>query len=105
MFVIGIGAGRPDHITMQAVDALNTASVFFVVDKGDAKSGLLEVREEICRRFIRDQDGYRIVEIPEPERDRSSMSADKYAGVIGDWHEARAELFERAIRDELPEDG
>ena len=105
MLVIGIGAGNPDHVTMQAVEALNSASVFFVVDKGAAKSGLLDVREEICRRFIRDQDGYRIVEIPEPERDRSTMPADAYTGVIADWHEARAVLFEQAIAEHLPDDG
>jgi precorrin-6A synthase len=105
MLVIGIGAGNPDHVTMQAVEALNTASVFFVVDKGEDKSGLLAVREEICHRFIRDQDGYRIVEIAEPERDRSTMSADRYTGVIADWHEARAALFEQAILEHLPEDG
>jgi precorrin-6A synthase len=105
MLVIGIGAGNPDHVTMQAVEALNAASVFFVVDKGADKSGLLAVREEICRRFIRDQHGYRIVEIPEPSRDRSEMPADRYTGVIADWHEARAELFEQAILEHLPEDG
>lgn len=105
MLVIGIGAGNPDHVTVQAVEALNAASVFFVVDKGDEKSGLLAVREEICRRFIRDQDGYRIVEIAEPSRDRSTMSAERYTGVIGDWHEARAALFEQAILEHLPEDG
>jgi precorrin-6A synthase len=105
MLVIGIGAGNPDHITMQAVAALNEASVFFVVDKGEQKSGLLDVREEICRRFIRDQDGYRVVEIAEPERDRGTMTGERYSGVIADWHEARAVLFEQAILDNLPEDG
>lgn len=105
MLVIGIGAGNPDHVTMQAVEALNAASVFFVVDKGEDKSGLLAVREEICRRFIRDQDAYRIVEIEEPERDRSTMPADRYTGVIADWHEARAERFEQAILRELPSEG
>lgn len=103
--MIGIGAGNPDHVTMQAVAALNAASVFFVVDKGDDKSGLLGVREEICRRFIDDQDGYRIVEIAEPERDRGAMSAERYTGVVAGWHEARAVLFEQAILEHLPEDG
>ncbi|MDT4939753.1 MAG: precorrin-6A synthase [Pseudonocardiales bacterium] len=102
MLVIGIGAGNPDHVTMQAVAALNEASVFFVVDKGDDKGGLLAVREEICRRFIRDQSGYRIVEIPEPPRDRGAAA---YAAAVADWHEARAVLFEQAIARHLPGDG
>ena len=35
--VIGIGAGDPEQITVQAISALNRADVFFVVDKGDEK--------------------------------------------------------------------
>jgi precorrin-6A synthase len=100
--VIGIGAGDPEYVTMQAVNALNEASVFFVVDKGDDKGSLLALREEICRRYIRDQDAYRVVEIPDPPRDRTAAA---YESAVGDWHEKRALLFEQAIADQLPEDG
>jgi precorrin-6A synthase len=102
LLLIGIGTGNPDHVTVQAVDALNRAAVFFVVDKGDAKAELLALREEICRRHIRDQDGYRIVEIIEPPRDRQAAA---YEEAVEDWHERRAELFEEAIVTELAEDG
>ncbi|MEA2456475.1 MAG: precorrin-6A synthase, partial [Thermoleophilaceae bacterium] len=30
--VIGIGAGDPDHVTVQAIKALNEVDVFFVID-------------------------------------------------------------------------
>jgi precorrin-6A synthase len=101
ILVIGIGAGDPEYVTMQAVNALNEASVFFVVDKGDAKGSLLALRDEICRRYIRDQAGYRVVEIPDPPRDRTAAA---YESAVGDWHDARALLFEQAIETELPED-
>lgn len=39
--VIGIGAGDPDYLTMQAVKALNRVDVFFLMDKGPAKHTLL----------------------------------------------------------------
>jgi precorrin-6A synthase len=100
--VIGIGAGDPEYVTMQAVNALNEASVFFVVDKGDEKGSLLALREEICRRYIRDQDAYRVVEIPDPPRDRTAAA---YESAVGDWHDKRALLFEQAIAEQLPEDG
>jgi precorrin-6A synthase len=100
ILVIGIGAGNPDHVTVQAVKALNEASVFFVVDKGEDKASLLALRHEVCERFIDDQDGYTIVEIPEPPRDRS---AARYEAAVGDWHEARAAAFERAIEEHLPD--
>ena len=44
VLVIGIGAGDPEYVTMQAVNALNEASVFFVVGKGERQGSLLELR-------------------------------------------------------------
>lgn len=102
VLVIGIGAGDPEYVTMKAVNALNEASVIFVVGKGESKGSLLELRTEICRRYIRDQSAYRVVEIPDPPRDRT---ADAYESAVSDWHEKRAALFERAIADHLPGDG
>ena len=102
VLVIGIGAGNPEYVTMQAVNALNAAEVFFVVGKGEQKGSLLELREEICRRYIRDQSGYRVVEIADPPRDRGAVA---YENAVGDWHEKRAILFESAIADELADGG
>lgn len=101
ILVIGIGAGDPEYITVQAVNALNAADVFFVVDKGAEKDGLLALRREICDRYIRDKN-YRMVEIPEPPRDRQAAA---YTGAVEDWHERRAERFEEAIRTQLADDG
>jgi precorrin-6A synthase len=102
LLLIGIGTGNPDHVTVQAVEALNRAEVVFVVDKGEQKAELLALRDEICRRHIRDQLGYRVVEIPDPPRDRGAAA---YEGAVADWHERRAELFEAAIARELGDDG
>ncbi|WP_375500739.1 precorrin-6A synthase (deacetylating) [uncultured Jatrophihabitans sp.] len=102
ILVIGIGPGHPDQITVQAVDALNRAQVLFVVDKGAAKSGLLEVRDEILRRHVRNHDGYRVVEIADPPRDRGAYA---YADAVADWHAARADRFAEAIGTELDDDG
>jgi precorrin-6A synthase len=102
ILVIGIGPGHPDHVTVEAVEALNRAEVFFVVDKGEDKSDLLALRDEICRRHIRDQSGYRTVQIPEPARDRK---ADDYQRAVEDWHDRRAALFEAALLEHLGEDG
>ncbi|CPZ88074.1 Probable tetrapyrrole methylase family protein [Mycobacteroides abscessus] len=42
--VIGIGAGHPEYLTVQAIAALNEVDVFFVADKGDTKDDLVELR-------------------------------------------------------------
>ncbi len=105
LLVIGIGTGNPDHVTVEAVRALNQAEVFFVVDKGALKSGLLELRDEICRRHIGNQHGYRVIEIADPPRDRDPVDAAAYYGAVEGWHDARARLFAEAIAGELDEDG
>ena len=58
ILVIGIGVGDPDHMTMQAIRALNQASVLFIPDKGAEKAALRDIRTAICERFI-EKPGYR----------------------------------------------
>lgn len=94
--VIGIGAGDPDYVTVQAVEALNDVDVFFAMDKGAQKDDLVALRREICHRFIREP-RYRFVELTDPER---AQTGD-YRQRVADWHAARAELWARALRDEL----
>ena len=98
--VIGIGAGDPDYLTVQAIRALNQTQVFFVMDKGETKSDLVGLRRQICQRFIEGGD-YRFVELPDAERARHG----NYRQAVADWHGARAELWARAIDTELRPDG
>ncbi|OBF61152.1 precorrin-6A synthase (deacetylating) [Mycobacterium sp. 852002-50816_SCH5313054-b] len=98
--VIGIGAGNPDYLTVQAIEALNDTQVFFAMDKGEAKSDLVALRREICARFIREP-GYRFVELPDPKR----STGPDYRGAVSDWHAARARIWAAAIAAELGPDG
>ncbi|OBC01400.1 precorrin-6A synthase (deacetylating) [Mycobacterium sp. 852002-40037_SCH5390672] len=98
--VIGIGAGDPGYVTVQAIEALNDTQVFFAMDKGEAKRDLVALRREICGRFIREP-GYRFVELPDPKR---AGDAD-YRGAVADWHAARARVWGAAISTELGPDG
>jgi precorrin-6A synthase len=100
LLIIGIGAGNPDQVTIQAIKALNRADVLFLVDKGREKDGLVRVRQEICERYI-DDDTYRVVEIRDPERDRTTPA---YRSAVVAWRRQRADAYERAIRDELGDD-
>jgi precorrin-6A synthase len=94
--VIGIGVGDPDFVTTQAIRALNATDVFFAMDKGEAKSDLVALRHEVCRRFITEPQ-YRFVELTDPVR---ANDAD-YTSAVGDWHMARARLWAGAIETEL----
>jgi len=101
LLIIGIGAGDPEQITVQAIKALNRADVFFVVDKGDDKQDLTLLRQEICERYVENKP-YRMVLIPEPERDRS---APAYREAVERWRAERAGLWAGVIRDELADGG
>ena len=97
LLLIGIGAGDPEQITVQAIKALNRASVFFLLDKGEAKDDLLRLRREICERYI-EEPGYRLVQVQDPLRDGATAS---YREGVEQWHEQRAQLFGRLIDEEL----
>ena len=97
LLVIGIGAGDPEHVTAQAIRALDAVDVFFVVEKGQEKHDLVDLRREICERYI-ESPSYRTVELPDPERDRASPA---YGEAVEAWRHARAEQWEAALRAEL----
>ncbi|MGZ3339474.1 MAG: precorrin-6A synthase (deacetylating) [Reyranella sp.] len=97
ILIIGIGAGDPDYITVQAVKALNRVDVFFLMDKGPAKQKLRALREDLCRRHIEDR-AYRFVEDRSPPRD--SAPADYRASVDALNREKQA-VLERMIETDM----
>ncbi|MFP3986653.1 precorrin-6A synthase (deacetylating) [Streptomyces sp. E11-3] len=101
--VIGIGAGDPDQLTLQAVKALQATDVFFILDKGEEKSDLVQLRRDILDAHL-PEGSYRLVEARDPDRDRKAQGA-AYSPAVGDWRTRRADIYERLILDELDEDG
>jgi precorrin-6A synthase len=95
--IIGIGAGDPGYMTIQAIEQLNHVDVFFVVDKGEDKSDLLHMRHQICARHIEHND-YRTVEIPDPPRDLSGLDYDE---AVRAWHGQRVSRWEAVMAAEL----
>lgn len=47
VFVIGIGVGDPNHMTVEAIEALKQVDVFFFPDKGTEKVALRKLREDL----------------------------------------------------------
>ncbi|GAB3860803.1 hypothetical protein GCM10027610_102350 [Dactylosporangium cerinum] len=100
VLIIGIGAGDPEHVTVQAVNAMNAVDVFLVLDKGDTTADLTEARRAICERFATSRP-FRTVVIADPPRDRT---APDYEGAVRDWRDERARMIEEALLAEA-EDG
>lgn len=93
---MGIGCGHPDQLTVEAVDALRSSDVAIVLRKrGD--DPLVAARQAILDRHAPD---LRVVQLDDPERDRSAASTSTtsgYEGVVADWHDARTEAYESAL--------
>jgi precorrin-6A synthase len=92
-----MGAGDPEQVTIQAVNALNTVDVFFVLDKGAAAADLVTARKAILQRYVTERD-YRVVEVPDPPRDRT---AEAYQSAVESWHALRADVYGQLIHAEL----
>ncbi|WP_311970804.1 precorrin-6A synthase (deacetylating) [Pseudomonas baltica] len=99
ILIIGIGAGNPEYITVQAIKALNQVDVFFFMDKGQTKEKLNHLRREICERYI-EAHHYRIVESLTPERERTEGD---YLQAVDRLNTDKQIIFERLIAEELEE--
>ena len=105
VLVIGIGSGDPAHLTGEAVAAMRRVDLFLVADKGEVKSDLDTLRSELCRSVL-GADGYRVVEVPDPERGPDAVrDTAAYTAGVHDWHAARAQRYAEVIRTEVAPDG
>lgn len=95
LLVIGIGTGNPEHMTIQAINALNRADVVLIPRKGAAKDDLAELRWEICERYLTNP-RTRLVEFDLPVRDEAEPS---YRKRVRDWHEEIAALYRDLISE------
>ncbi len=96
--VIGIGAGDPNHLTLQAIAALKLTDVFFIPEKRAEAGDLARIRRELLARFVGDR-AYRVVGYAMPRR----ASEGGYAEGVERWHEAIAAAFGALLADELGE--
>ena len=91
--LVGIGTGNPDHLTRQAVLALNAADMILIPRKGDTKADLADLRRAICADVVTNPNT-RLVEFDLPVRDAANPD---YHSRVEDWHDAIAQCWTRAI--------
>ena len=101
ILIVGIGAGNPEHLTIQAIKALNRADVLFIPDKGAGKADLGDLRRQICAEYVTNP-GSRQVGYTVPMRDASNPD---YEAGVDDWHAALADIFAELIAQEVPKNG
>src|SRR5688500_3129432 len=90
--VIGIGSGNPEHMTVEAIGALNAAARVLIPRKGEAKADLADLRRAICDRYLTNP-VTRIVEFDMPRRDEDAG----YREGVEAWHHAIAGVYARLL--------
>ena len=92
LHLIGIGTGNPDHLTRQAVKALNAADLVMIPRKG-GKADLAELRRAICAEVVTNP-ATRIVEFDLPVRDAATPD---YEAGVNLWHDAIADVWQATM--------
>ena len=100
ILIVGIGTGNPEHLTVQAINALNRADVLFIPDKGAGKADLADLRRDIVARYVTNP-GSRTVEYAVPKRDAANPD---YGAGVDDWHAALAQRF-AVLLEQVPDNG
>lgn len=93
--IIGIGAGNPRYLTVQATEALGRADVFFIPDKGEEKAGLNAVRAEMLKLYA--SASHRLAPFEVPAR----ATTPSYGAGVAAWREALRVAYRKLIEAEL----
>jgi precorrin-6A synthase len=101
LLLVGIGTGNPDHLTLQAIKALNSADLVMIPRKGESKADLAELRRTICADVLTNPNT-RLVEFDLPVRDASNPA---YRAGVDDWHDAIAAVWKDTILAEIGQNG
>ncbi|MCY1128350.1 precorrin-6A synthase (deacetylating) [Frigidibacter sp. RF13] len=95
--LVGIGTGNPDHLTLQAIKALNGADLILIPRKGETKADLAELRRAIVADVVTNP-ASRIAEFDLPVRDEATQS---YRARVDEWHDAIATIWKDTILAEI----
>ncbi|MBK1640912.1 precorrin-6A synthase (deacetylating) [Chromatium okenii] len=97
LYLIGMGPGNPEYLTLQAITTLKQVDVFFMLEKeGRGKAELLAMRHAILQQYCAPQQ-YRVVTVNSPPRAKTL----DYQNDVQVWHDEKRALFVELIRNEL----
>lgn len=99
--LIGIGTGNPDHVTMEAIKAMNAADLILIPLKGEDKADLAGLRLAICRSFVTNPTT-RIESFDLPVRDPGTPD---YLRRVNDWHDEITSVWQSLIEAHLARGG
>ena len=98
IYLIGIGPGTPDYLTVQAIEAMKGVDAFFFLEKRKGDEDFLKIRREILERYL-DSGTYRVVSARIPKRKKGG----NYVEEVKAWREEVAEVVAGLIKNEMEE--
>lgn len=91
--LIGIGTGNIEHLTLQAIRAINAQDLILIPRKGEGKADLAELRRAICDEVLTNK-ATLIAEFDLPIRNEATSD---YRQRVDDWHDAIALAWQNAV--------
>jgi precorrin-6A synthase len=82
LFLIGIGCGDPEQLTLAGIRAINAADLILVPRKGPNKSDLADLRRNILAQTLTNKN-VRVVEFDLPAR---AAAGENYRRSVDEWH-------------------
>lgn len=101
LFLIGIGTGNPDHLTLQGSKAIAAADLILIPLKGEDKADLAGLRHEICQSCMTNP-AARIEAFDLPVRNPDTPD---YLARVHDWHDEIAAIWLDRINAHLATGG
>lgn len=98
LWLIGIGTGNPEHLTLEGRRAIREAGLILVPRKGSDKSDLADLRHQILRGC---ETAARVIEFDMPVRDPALL----YEVRVHRWHDEIAARWREAIAGAQPING
>ena len=92
IFLIGIGTGNINHLTLEAVNTLNEVDLILIPKKTSDTSDLLNLRQDICKKVIKKKQ-QNIVEFDLPKRNLKI----EYNMSVCEWHFEVANIWKKTI--------
>lgn len=83
--LIGIGTGNPDHLTRQAIHAMQAADLILLPHKGEDKAALAALRQQLCDAVLSPASTTRVAGFDMPLR---RSQGDDYLEQVNEWHAA-----------------
>jgi precorrin-6A synthase len=102
IYLIGIGPGKFDYLTVKAINTIKKIDVFFLLKKRGQRGheDLLKIRKEVLKRCLK-KGTYRVVTAKIPERKKTGKS---YKEGVKAWRQQKAEVITELIKDKMKDD-